>query len=128
MVQAARGIQREKEDKGEIERNKFRFEQGRGHELDEIIKQDESVDLVVAGQAAHWFDPLPTYRSLARILKPGGAFCFWVHFYQSPFFLPFLSMLISPMHDMNVGLRRDLFPLSTRIDGIDPSLLWWITR
>ncbi|GAA5841906.1 hypothetical protein JCM5353_001184 [Sporobolomyces roseus] len=96
MVQAARGIQREKEDKGEIESINFRFEQGRGHELDQIIKQDESVDLVVAGQAAHWFDPLPTYRSLARILKPGGAFCFWG--YGEIFFpsRPELTQLIPP--------------------------------
>lgn len=31
-----------------------------------------SVDLVVAGQAFHWFDPLPTRTEWIRILKPGG--------------------------------------------------------
>ena len=30
-----------------------------------------SVDLVTAGQAFHWFDPGPTRRGFARILKPG---------------------------------------------------------
>ncbi len=29
-------------------------------------------DLVIAGQAFHWFDPGPTRREFARILKPGG--------------------------------------------------------
>jgi SAM-dependent methyltransferase len=31
-----------------------------------------SVDFVVAGQAFHWFDPLPTRREFQRILKPAG--------------------------------------------------------
>lgn len=33
---------------------------------------DASVDLVTAGQAFHWFDPLTTRREWIRILKPGG--------------------------------------------------------
>jgi SAM-dependent methyltransferase len=33
---------------------------------------ESSVDLVTAGQAFHWFDPGPTHREFARILKPGG--------------------------------------------------------
>lgn len=31
-----------------------------------------SVDFVTAGQAFHWFDPGPTRREFARVLKPGG--------------------------------------------------------
>ena len=31
-----------------------------------------SVDLVVAGQAFHWFDPEETRKEFMRILKPGG--------------------------------------------------------
>jgi SAM-dependent methyltransferase len=34
---------------------------------------DQSVDLVVAGQAFHWFDPAAARQELRRILKPGGA-------------------------------------------------------
>jgi len=31
-----------------------------------------SVDIVTAGSAFHWFDPVPTRAEFARILKPGG--------------------------------------------------------
>jgi SAM-dependent methyltransferase len=34
--------------------------------------RDRSVDLVVAGQAFHWFDPARTHAELARILRPLG--------------------------------------------------------
>jgi SAM-dependent methyltransferase len=34
---------------------------------------EATVDLVVAGQAFHWFDPAKAGREFARILKPGGA-------------------------------------------------------
>lgn len=33
---------------------------------------DQSVDLIIAGQAFHWFDPHPTRQECARILRPGG--------------------------------------------------------
>jgi SAM-dependent methyltransferase len=33
---------------------------------------DASVDAVVAGQAAHWFDPAPAAAELRRVLRPGG--------------------------------------------------------
>ncbi len=34
---------------------------------------DASVDLVVAGQAFHWFEPGAARREFARVLRPGGA-------------------------------------------------------
>ncbi|WP_137937257.1 class I SAM-dependent methyltransferase [Chitinivorax sp. B] len=33
---------------------------------------DQCVDLIVAGQAFHWFDPAPTRQEWQRILKPTG--------------------------------------------------------
>ena len=33
---------------------------------------DRSVDAVVAGQAAHWFEPEPAAAELRRVLRPGG--------------------------------------------------------
>jgi SAM-dependent methyltransferase len=40
--------------------------------------QDSCVDLVVAGQAFHWFDPSPTRDEFRRILRPGGRVAvFW---------------------------------------------------
>ena len=37
---------------------------------------DDDVDVVTAGQAAHWFDPGPTAAELRRVLRPGGAVTF----------------------------------------------------
>ena len=33
---------------------------------------DDDVDAVVAGQAAHWFDPATAAPEIARVLRPGG--------------------------------------------------------
>jgi ubiquinone/menaquinone biosynthesis C-methylase UbiE len=38
---------------------------------------DSSVDMVVAGQAAHWFDYTKVFNELARTVKSGGSMAFW---------------------------------------------------
>lgn len=39
--------------------------------------QDNSVDLIIAANAAHWFDMQRFWASAARVLKPGGTVAFW---------------------------------------------------
>ena len=41
-------------------------------EAEAVPLPDGSVDAVVAGQAAHWFDPEPAAAQLRRVLRPGG--------------------------------------------------------
>ncbi|KAG6004052.1 hypothetical protein E4U21_001448 [Claviceps maximensis] len=38
---------------------------------------DEAVDMIVAGQSAHWFDYDRAWPELCRVLKPGGSLAFW---------------------------------------------------
>ncbi|GAB7348320.1 hypothetical protein MBLNU459_g6297t1 [Dothideomycetes sp. NU459] len=39
--------------------------------------EDGSVDMVVAGQAAHWFNYPKLFKELARTVRPGGTMAFW---------------------------------------------------
>lgn len=39
----------------------------------------ESVDAIVSGQAAHWFDFSKAWRECARLLRPGGTLAFWCY-------------------------------------------------
>ncbi|KAK4047244.1 trans-aconitate methyltransferase 1 [Microbotryomycetes sp. JL201] len=92
MVKAASDMARARSDQFECE---VRFEQGSSEDLSGVV-EDHSVDLVVAAQAAHWFDPARVYAEVARVLKPGGAFAFWG--YGEAFFpdRPALSELVPP--------------------------------
>ncbi|KAG6136137.1 hypothetical protein E4U12_001383 [Claviceps purpurea] len=38
---------------------------------------DESIDMIVAGQSAHWFDYDKAWPELCRVLKPKGSLAFW---------------------------------------------------
>ncbi|SCV72056.1 BQ2448_4750 [Microbotryum intermedium] len=69
--------------------DKLRFAQGKGEDLTQAALglEDRSVDLVVAGQAAHWFDAQTVYSQLTRVLKPGGFFVFFGYgemFFRQP--------------------------------------------
>lgn len=51
------------------------FKQGSAEDLDFV--PDASLDMAVAGQAAHWFDYSKVWPNLARVVKPGGTMAFW---------------------------------------------------
>ncbi|KAI5920603.1 S-adenosyl-L-methionine-dependent methyltransferase [Camillea tinctor] len=42
-----------------------------------VLMHSASVDMAVAGQAAHWFDYRRAWRKLASVVKPGGTLAFW---------------------------------------------------
>ena len=69
-----------------------------------------SIDLVIAGQAFHWFDPERFGAEARRILKPGGALAlFWnsrVHD-ASPFMAEFDRVLIDYCPEYREKLRAD---------------------
>ncbi|KAI1134420.1 S-adenosyl-L-methionine-dependent methyltransferase [Hypoxylon sp. FL0543] len=51
------------------------FRQGSAEDLSFL--SDASVDMAVAGQAAHWFDYSKVWPNLARVIRPGGTVAFW---------------------------------------------------
>ncbi|KAI1379490.1 S-adenosyl-L-methionine-dependent methyltransferase [Hypoxylon crocopeplum] len=51
------------------------FCQGSAEDLDFL--SDGSVDMAVAGQAAHWFDYGKVWPNLARVVRSGGTVAFW---------------------------------------------------
>ncbi|KAK6957544.1 hypothetical protein Daesc_000331 [Daldinia eschscholtzii] len=51
------------------------FRQGSAEDLDFL--PDGSVDMAVAGQAAHWFDYGKVWPNLARVVRSGGTVAFW---------------------------------------------------
>ncbi|KAL2760253.1 hypothetical protein ACRALDRAFT_2130241 [Sodiomyces alcalophilus JCM 7366] len=54
---------------------KITFRQGQVEDLSFLA--DGTVDLAVAGQAAHWFDYDRAWPELARVVRSGGALAFW---------------------------------------------------
>ncbi|KAK2024485.1 methyltransferase domain-containing protein [Colletotrichum zoysiae] len=55
---------------------KITFRQGGAEDLSSIAG-DATVDLAVAGQAAHWFDYRRAWPELARVVRRGGTLAFW---------------------------------------------------
>ncbi|WVQ72717.1 hypothetical protein IAR50_002277 [Cryptococcus sp. DSM 104548] len=51
----------------------IQYKVGKGEDLAAAGIQDNSVDLVVAGQAAHWFDHAKVWPQLTRAVRPGGS-------------------------------------------------------
>jgi trans-aconitate 3-methyltransferase len=54
---------------------KIQFRQGTAEDLGFV--SSASVDMAVAGQAAHWFDYARVWPNLARVVRPGGTLAFW---------------------------------------------------
>ena len=61
------------------------FREGSAERTDFL--EDGSVDCVVAGQAAHWFDYAKLWPEMARLLRPGGTVAFWG--YKDPVLVDF---------------------------------------
>ncbi|ODN92089.1 hypothetical protein L198_05761 [Cryptococcus wingfieldii CBS 7118] len=51
----------------------IQYKVGKGENLEAAGIQENSVDLVVAGQAAHWFDHTRVWPQLTRTVRPGGS-------------------------------------------------------
>ncbi|KAN0064971.1 trans-aconitate methyltransferase 1 [Thecaphora frezii] len=75
-----------------------------GSAEDLSFAQDHSLDLVVAAQAAHWFDYAKLWTNLTRKVAPGGSVVFWG--YQH-FFLPDYPQLTQMLLDYNMGPPPD---------------------
>ncbi|PPQ95788.1 hypothetical protein CVT26_015888 [Gymnopilus dilepis] len=58
---------------------KFKFVQGSAEDLSSAIPDNDSVDLLVAAQAAHWFDWSKVWPETFRVLRRGGTAAFWVY-------------------------------------------------
>ncbi|KIJ49131.1 hypothetical protein M422DRAFT_205327 [Sphaerobolus stellatus SS14] len=58
------------------------------------LLEPESVDLVVAAQAAHWFDYTKLWPQLARILRRNGSVAFWGYSQMRISGHPYLTPLI----------------------------------
>lgn len=72
-----------------------------GH-ADATTLPDKSIDLTVAAQAFHWFDPKSTRGEFMRITKPGGAICLMWNERQlrtTPFLKDFEELLLKHADD-----------------------------
>ena len=84
--------------------------------------EDASVDAVVAGQAAHWFDASAAAREFARILRPGGCIALiWNdrHLEATPFLVEY-EALIHDYADARPFLHIDPERVRTLFGAIEP--------
>ncbi|KAH7031550.1 methyltransferase-like protein [Microdochium trichocladiopsis] len=58
------------------ENSNITFAQGSAEDLS-LVGEDGSVDMAVAGQAAHWFDYARVWPNLARVVGRGGTVALW---------------------------------------------------
>ncbi len=72
----------------------------RGREGDSGLP-DDSVDLVTAAQAAHWFDLPAFYREAERVLRSGGVIAVWC--YALPQISPDIDRVVQRFAHQRVG-------------------------
>jgi SAM-dependent methyltransferase len=94
---------------------------------------DGSVDAVVAGQAAHWFDPAPAAREIRRVLRPGGTLgLIWNTRDERVPWVGALGELISAEsrgHEADQGVvDRFAEELSARVDILESGIVQPVTR
>ncbi|KAI9839196.1 MAG: hypothetical protein M1819_003189 [Sarea resinae] len=66
--------------------------------------QDGSVDMIVAGQAAHWFNYARLFPELKRVVRKGGSITFWG--YKDPAFVDY-PKATKVLDDYAYGKGRD---------------------
>ncbi len=94
---------------------------------------DASVDAVVAGQAAHWFDPAPAGREIRRVLRPAGTLgLIWNTRDERIPWVGALGELIaaeSRGHEADQGVvDRFAAELSTDVDVLESGIVQPVTR
>ncbi len=62
---------------------------------------EQSVQLVTVGQALHWFDLVPFFAEVRRVLAPGGVFAAFAYTHSTV--TPAIDELTRHYHDVTVG-------------------------
>jgi len=76
MIQAAREIKRN--GLWDAQADRIQFVQSEAENLGGILP-DNSVDLLISAQAAHWFDWKQMWPEAGRVLRSGGTAAFWTY-------------------------------------------------
>lgn len=67
---------------------------------------DHSIDLITAGQAFHWFDPLAARQEFRRILRPGGGYVALVWNVQDPASSPLVRAYQQVLHQFGEAYQE----------------------
>ena len=67
--------------------------------------QDNSVDMVVSGQAAHWFHQRTFFQEMSRIVRPNGTLAMWGY---SDHVFPGHPTATRLLHETAYGMQEDL--------------------